>query len=1092
MEAVENTEVSPEGPVVSTTATEAVSPAQLGGRKPRGTNWTPSENEQLKALVEAHSVHQIFSNAASKMWEAIAGALDHRRSASAIAQHYSILVASSRKRPRGEIEPDAHAHPSAAIEVGGDNIVQSVDGEGASVGEMEATASIARGTGMSRRKCSERACVCPASTERCLQLLGGAHYELAVATAATAGGAEDVCDDELVDDVEDAIVDDDEAKEMKKTVASQSSVGDALPAGLAPEAMPAGLAVVRPRPEAVDRKLWPGAAASGWTTVETIRNGLKHGSFHFLSPDGATYRNRSDAARAVLAHSNHAADDSAVERPLFTVRPGRRVCGTPGCQFEDLHAGMCSSEIRPTRSEKRPLDETNDGMEAEPHETPRAVGCQADGGSASAGSGTGAASSNANGPETVVISDDDDGLVPTPSLNTDLARRFDKVNAAAVDPSAFAARRMAYTWVELSARVDTSGHEAKEAKEAKEVAKAKAKQQAKEAKERAKQNMLQKRIAEQAAEVDARKTSSVAPPSAAVVSVPMMVTVPSGISPGGQFQVHTSSGSMMVTCPPESGPGQMKAMAPPAQLDLLSLHNAPEAVRHEPGAPQSVKEWKAARKEQKERERVQLKKARTESEIQRVLDRLVVRLEKDEEKDEKQRQREERVELKRARTESEIQRVLDRLVLRLEKDEEKDEKQRQREEQKRKSLGGPIGKPLVELFCVCQKPHNPAFTMICCDICESWYHGKCVGLTSVQVDAIEEYVCPNCREKTGQLSSWKQGIEVSATSHRLPKALAGNSWVSYSSKPKRLWPTGSRQAAASTSGSKKACSTTGAVASTSASTSDRRAIVDDGDDETKQVNITAGRPYILFCKEQRPTIVQTKPTLSFGNIGKALGGAWGKLSGAQKATYKPTGRAPIPVAVSVRLQLRLSSGSVSALLELNGVSSATSIAISKIVRAAATAVGTPAWKAFNEIAAKADPEEEDDDEEVVEVEEDEEPLSMSGGQFQVHTSSDSMMVTCPPESGPGQQVKVMAQPARMPPDADPPQLSTKVLQGLADYLVACGGAPSLVDGFYTKTEDRKKTNHKDTYFFSPEHMRFRSRAEVRTPLQPYLASSHLV
>lgn len=32
------------------------------------------------------------------------------------------------------------------------------------------------------------------------------------------------------------------------------------------------------------------------------------------------------------------------------------------------------------------------------------------------------------------------------------------------------------------------------------------------------------------------------------------------------------------------------------------------------------------------------------------------------------------------------------------------------------------------LWCICKKPHNNRF-MICCDLCEDWFHGKCVGVT---------------------------------------------------------------------------------------------------------------------------------------------------------------------------------------------------------------------------------------------------------------------------------------------------------------------------------------------------------------------------
>ena len=45
-------------------------------------------------------------------------------------------------------------------------------------------------------------------------------------------------------------------------------------------------------------------------------------------------------------------------------------------------------------------------------------------------------------------------------------------------------------------------------------------------------------------------------------------------------------------------------------------------------------------------------------------------------------------------------------------------------------------------------------------------------------------------------------------------------------------------------------------------------------------------PYMVFCKSERPKIVKANPSYTFGEVGKALGAAWGKLSDAQKAKYK--------------------------------------------------------------------------------------------------------------------------------------------------------------------------------------------------------------
>ncbi|CAI6364913.1 unnamed protein product [Macrosiphum euphorbiae] len=54
------------------------------------------------------------------------------------------------------------------------------------------------------------------------------------------------------------------------------------------------------------------------------------------------------------------------------------------------------------------------------------------------------------------------------------------------------------------------------------------------------------------------------------------------------------------------------------------------------------------------------------------------------------------------------------------------------------------------LWCVCRKPHNNRF-MICCDTCEDWFHGKCVGITKALGEQMEargvEWNCPPCKKK---------------------------------------------------------------------------------------------------------------------------------------------------------------------------------------------------------------------------------------------------------------------------------------------------------------------------------------------------------
>ncbi|XP_063978171.1 uncharacterized protein Pps isoform X2 [Diachasmimorpha longicaudata] len=65
------------------------------------------------------------------------------------------------------------------------------------------------------------------------------------------------------------------------------------------------------------------------------------------------------------------------------------------------------------------------------------------------------------------------------------------------------------------------------------------------------------------------------------------------------------------------------------------------------------------------------------------------------------------------------------------------------------------------LWCICKRPHNNRF-MICCDVCEDWFHGKCVHVSTAMGQQMEEqgieWVCPNCSKKKGDEPSRSQKI----------------------------------------------------------------------------------------------------------------------------------------------------------------------------------------------------------------------------------------------------------------------------------------------------------------------------------------------
>ncbi|XP_055816452.1 PHD finger protein Alfin1-like [Solanum dulcamara] len=40
---------------------------------------------------------------------------------------------------------------------------------------------------------------------------------------------------------------------------------------------------------------------------------------------------------------------------------------------------------------------------------------------------------------------------------------------------------------------------------------------------------------------------------------------------------------------------------------------------------------------------------------------------------------------------------------------------------------------------------------ICCDICERWFHGKCVKITPAKAEHIKQYKCPSCSNKRAKV-----------------------------------------------------------------------------------------------------------------------------------------------------------------------------------------------------------------------------------------------------------------------------------------------------------------------------------------------------
>nr|CAH7737126.1 unnamed protein product [Callosobruchus chinensis] len=50
-----------------------------------------------------------------------------------------------------------------------------------------------------------------------------------------------------------------------------------------------------------------------------------------------------------------------------------------------------------------------------------------------------------------------------------------------------------------------------------------------------------------------------------------------------------------------------------------------------------------------------------------------------------------------------------------------------------------------KLYCLCQQPYDESQFYICCDCCQDWFHGRCVGILQSEAENIDEYVCPRCQ-----------------------------------------------------------------------------------------------------------------------------------------------------------------------------------------------------------------------------------------------------------------------------------------------------------------------------------------------------------
>ncbi|KAH8120353.1 hypothetical protein DFH11DRAFT_1559697 [Phellopilus nigrolimitatus] len=77
-----------------------------------------------------------------------------------------------------------------------------------------------------------------------------------------------------------------------------------------------------------------------------------------------------------------------------------------------------------------------------------------------------------------------------------------------------------------------------------------------------------------------------------------------------------------------------------------------------------------------------------------------------------------------------------------------------------------------KLYCVCKTKYDEDRVMIACDRCDEWYHTQCVNMPDLEIDLVDQFICPHCVARHPDLhlrTTYKQRC-FSGLSHLKPNS----------------------------------------------------------------------------------------------------------------------------------------------------------------------------------------------------------------------------------------------------------------------------------------------------------------------------------